>query len=326
MTNGLRQWRAATVLAVTGVLTLTGCVSTEPVTTPPHVNLSPEDMTFAEPEAGQLDFGMDVARNESDSLENLAVLPGLRVRAVRGGSAAEAAGIRSGDVLLSVNGVETNEPDALAAMARGSEADQFVARVRRGTTVFEATLPRPRQRIASAPEELYRVDPVRSRAGYVTELATLKSGRQRTVARIVELFPESPLAAEGLSKGDMILSVDDQPITTAQGLVDELHSRPLGERLNLGVIAQSEADTLNEVSVRLWEPERRLSSLGLWPLFNYQSSLSPERVEFSLLDFVLFPLFSYEREQGERTIRLLGLFSFGTGYGELVEEAPSTER
>lgn len=325
MNCALPRWCYSALLGLVAAFGLAGCVSTEPVTTPPHINLSPEDMQFAEPESGQLDFGMDVARNESDSLENLAVLPGLRVRSVRGASAAEAAGIRSGDVVLSINGIETNQPDALAAIARSSDAEDFVARVRRGTTVFEATLPRPRQRSTSAPEELYRVDPLLTRAGYVTELATLEDGRQRTVARIVDLHPESPLLEAGLEKGSLILAVDGKPITTAQALVNELHSRSTGEKLNLAVIAQSEPG-ISDVPVRLWAPERRLSSLALWPLFAYQSSLAPERVEFSLFDLIIFPLFSYEREQGERTIRLLGLLRFGTGYGELVEEASSTER
>jgi serine protease Do len=319
------RWSWHRLLGIIGVFGLSGCVSTQPVSSPAHINLSPEEMRFAEPTGqSQLDFGLDLARNESDSLENLEVLPGLRVRSVRSGSAADLAGIRSGDILLSVNGVKTNEPDALAAIAASSDEDSFVAQLRRGTTIYEATLPRPRQRTTAAPRELYRVDPLRSRAGYATELLTLDDGRQQTVARIAELFPDSPLANAGLEVGDVILAVDGEPITTAQGLVNELHGRSPGERLNLTVIAQSEPGA-EKISIQLWAPERRLSSLALWPLFSYESSLSPERVELSILDFVLFSLASYQREQGERSLRLLGLFEFGTGYGELVEETPPRE-
>lgn len=309
-------------LAAVCFLTLAGCVSTEPVSAPPHVNLSPEKMQFADSEqGGALDFGLDVTRNESDSLENLAVLPGLRVRSVRQGSAADLAGVQAGDVLLNLNGTETNQPDALAAIARSSDAEQFTLRARRGTTVYETTLPRPRQRAGSTPEALYRVDPVRSRAGYATELAHLSGGEPITVARIVELFPDSPLADADLKAGDLIIGIDGEQIQSAQDLVNELSARPMGERVNLTVIAQSQPkQQTRRVAVKLWAPERRLSSLGLWPLFHYESSLDPEQVEFSLLDFILFSLFDYERQQGETTYRLLGIIEFGTGYGQLVEQ------
>lgn len=314
------------LLSLLSAITLVGCVSVEPVNSPPHINLSPAEMRFLEADGeGQLDFGLDLARNESDSLENLEVLPGLRVRSVRRGSAAEVAGIRSGDILLAVDGVETNEPDAIAAIAAASANDIFLARLRRGTTVYEATIPRPQQRTTAAPRELYRVDPLRSRAGYATELVSLDGEEQRTVIRIAEIRPGSPLTDAGLEAGDLILRADGLPVTTAQALVNELHRRPFGSRLNLSIIDQSEARPA-EVRVRLWEPERRLSSLALWPLFTFESSIKPERVKVAVLDFVLFSLVTYQREQGERNIRLLGLVEFGTGYGELVEEIPPTER
>lgn len=324
------------------LLSLGGCVSTEPLSTPPHINLSPENMSFADAQSdSQLDFGLTVTVNESDSLENLEVLPGLRVRSVRSGSAADLAGIRSGDVLLALNDVETNQADALAAIARSSQREEFDVKARRGTTVYETTLARPKQRQSSTPQALYRVDPVRTRAGYSTELANVAGGEQRTVARIAELFPHSPLIAAGLQKGDVIVTLDGEGIQSAQALVNALHQRPLGSRVNLAVIAQSESELSNsepsnsepsnpeartqEFAIDLWEPERRLSSLALWPLFRYESSLAPEQVEFSILDLVLFSLFSYERQEGEKTYSFLGLFEFGSGYGELVDESPTAD-
>lgn len=314
--------RPMAVVSVLCFVLLCGCVSTEPLSTPPHINLSPENMTFADGEdPSQLDFGLSVSVNESDSLDNLEVLPGLRVRSVRGGSAADLAGIRSGDVLLTINDIETNSADTLGAIARSGEDEEFIVKARRGTTVYETTMPRPRQRQASTPEALYRVDPLKTRAGYSTELVTLGDGEQRTVVRIAELFPLSPLAAAGLQSGDVIVALDGAGIKSAQELVNELQRRSFGRRVNLALIVQSESTAeTRDVALDLWAPDRRLSSLALWPLFRYESSLAPEQVKFSILNLILFSLFSYERQEGEKTYRVLGLFEFGSGYGELLEE------
>ncbi|MHA0797002.1 PDZ domain-containing protein [Gilvimarinus sp. F26214L] len=290
----------------------------------PHINLSPEQMDFASGDAGALDFGLDLSPNESDSLENLTVLPGLRVRGVRSGSPADRAGLRSGDVLLSVDGVATNEVDALASIASASESEEFPVEARRGTTVFKTTMSRPGRRLVATPEALYRADPLRSRAGYRTELLATAGGAQQTVARVQTLFPASPLNAAGVQVGDVIVALDGEPVQSAQGLVNALSRRKLGESVNLTLIAKSEPEAgPRDLRLRLWKPERRLSAFSLWPLFTYESSLDPEQVEFQLVDLILFPLFSYERDEGEKTYRLLGLFKFGTGYGELLEESPT---
>ncbi|MEX1032097.1 MAG: PDZ domain-containing protein [Cellvibrionaceae bacterium] len=317
-----RNCAGVLVAGMASLLLLGGCVSTEPLVRAPHINLSPENMSLVDAAAnGQLDFGLNVSVNESDSLDNLAVLPGLRVRSVRGGSAADLAGIRSGDILLSINGIETNQPDVLATLAEASDSEEFQVTARRGTTVYETTLARPSQRLRSTPRERYRADPVKSRAGYATELVELSGGEQRTVARIAELFPHSPLTGAGLRVNDIIVTLDGESIQSAQDLVNRFNNRPAGERVNLAVIAESDSERrVQDISLNLWEPERRISSLAAWPLFRYESSLAPEQVEFTILDLIVFSLFSYQRQGGERTYRLLGIFRFGSGYGELIEE------
>lgn len=307
------------LLSALGLLALAGCATTEPTALPPHINLSPENMSFADIATNRLDFGLQLSSNESDSLENLTVLPGLRVRSVRNGSTADLAGIRAGDVILSVNDVETNALDVFHALAQ-SDADMFRIRARRDTTVYETIMTPPRQRQVVTPEALYRVDPIRSRAGYSTRLLEREDGGQQSVARVEAVFPESPLRALGISAGDLILSLDGETIQSAQDLVNKLHSRPLGAKVNLEFVSSSQTQLVQRQNVRLWEPERRLSALSVWPLFVYRSSLAPDQVEFKLLDLVVFPVFSFKREEGEKTYRLLGLFRFGSGYGELVEE------
>ncbi|MBT8145854.1 MAG: PDZ domain-containing protein, partial [Gammaproteobacteria bacterium] len=108
-------------LLVVSVL-LTGCVSYESRQLVPSITLSPEDLelnsvdTSGESSAG-VDFGLQVTVNESDSLFNVEVLPGVRIQEVASGGPADMAGLQAGDVILSVNGTEVNEPDTLAALA-----------------------------------------------------------------------------------------------------------------------------------------------------------------------------------------------------------------
>lgn len=313
------------VPALLALAALAGCATTEPIVTAPHINLSPETVNFADAATSRLDFGLQLSANESDSLDNLAVLPGLRVRSVRAGTTADLAGIRAGDVILAINEVETNVLDVFHALAQ-SDAELFRVRARRDTTVYETVMRQPRQREVVSPEALYRVEPLRSRAGYSTRLLNLDDGSQQSVARVEALFPESPLKALGIGAGDLIVSLNGESIQSAQDLVNKLHSRRLGEKVQLEFISASAAGKIRAGQVRLWEPERRLSALSAWPLFSYRSSLAPEQVEFKLLDLILFPVFSYQRDEGEKSYRLLGLFRFGTGYGELVEDDLSALR
>lgn len=309
---------------------LVGCATTEPTATVPHINLSPETMSFADMAVSRRDFGLQLSTNESDSLDNLAVLPGLRVRAVRSGSTADLAGIRAGDVILVINEIETNALDVFHALAQ-SDAESFRVQARRDTTVYETVMMPPRQRQVVSPEALYRVDPLRSRAGYSTRLLTRDDGRQQTVARVEALFPESPLKKLGIVPGDLIVSLEGEPVQSAQDLVNKLHARPLGQKVAVEYVSQSDLQRPDlqqpdlqqqsrQARVRLWEPRRRLSALSAWPLFSYRSSVAPEQVEVKVLDLILFPVFAYQRDAGEKSYRLLGLFRFGTGYGELVEE------
>jgi hypothetical protein len=308
---------------------LTGCVSTASLPAPQHVNLSAENVELA-PVADAprtADFGIDAVANESDSLEDLQALPGLRIRAVRPQSPAQAAGLQVGDVILSINGIETNEPDTLASIAEAATlGDRFVFEVRRDTVVLETELEAPRRVRTKDPDERYRVDPVMTRAGYRTELVQTRDAAipAFAVARITRLFPQSPLPAGGLQPGDAIVALEGAPVTSAQHLINRLAEHDFGDRVVFRVLpgAAGGYGEFEEVAVRLWDPGRRISAVSLKPLFHYENRLGPSTTKFSLLDFWLFSVYAFERHEGEREHRLLSLFRFATGYGELIEETP----
>lgn len=305
---------------------LSGCISSEPRQLVPSITLSPETMSLSngEPVGSGLNFGMTTVVNESDSLANIAILPGVRVRAVTPNGAADVAGIRAGDVVLAIDGREINQPDLLDALAQQVGAPgSFVFQVRRNTTVFETTVNAGMNTDErSVPVELYRVDPIATRAGFTTEVYEQAGAQTVSGARIVELFPESPLPAADLRIGDTILALDGRPVQSAQDFITRIHSEhALGDTVRLSVVRDDGVQNeLLEVSVPLWDPGRRVSRVSLGPLLRYESSLSPQQTRFTIGDLWLFSLFNYQQAEGEKEYSVLGLLRFATGYGELVED------
>lgn len=303
---------------------LAACVSTEPRQLMPGISLSPENELLADNTGAAVtpgvSFGLTGGINESDSLTNVSVLPGVRVRAVTPGGAAERAGIRAGDVILRVDGADTNHPDALDALAVQTQQERtFRFEVRRNTTVFEASVTvRPALENQAAPVELYRADPLLLRAGFSTEwLQTADTGRVAG-ARLVRLFDQSPLPGAGVQLNDIILAVNGQPVSSAQGLVTLLNqSHQPGERVSLSVARNNLVETR---PVRLWDPGRRLSQLRVWPLFSWESTVTPPRSRLRVGDLILFSLFNMETNGPERSISVLGLIRASSGVGELAEE------
>lgn len=309
-------------LILTGLLS--ACVNTEPRQLMPTVALSPENVLLADnngsARAPGVSFGLSGGLNESDSLSNVSILPGVRVRAVTPNGAAERAGIRAGDVVLSVDGASTNHPDMLDALALQTTAERtFNFEVRRNTTVFMASVTvRPALENQAPPVELYRADPLLLRAGFTTEWLQTSDGSRVSGARVLRFFDQSPLPAAGLRADDIILSVDGQAADSAQGLISMISNRyQPGERITL---RYSRNNQLLSADVNLWDPGRRLSELSVWPLFSYESSLNPERSRLRVGDLILFSLFNYERNGPERSFSVLGLIRSSSGLGELAEE------
>lgn len=315
-----RMLRIALLPFIVACLQLTACASYEPAVLIPAVTLSHETVTLGStnPGSAQRSFGLDVTRNESDSLFNIEVLPGVRVRGVAPGSAAATSGLQAGDIILAIDDVEVNQPDALRALEQQSEQENFSFTVRRDTTVFAVDVVARQANTASAPVELYRVDPIASRAGYRSELVSVNGTPEIVAAEIRQFYPDSPLPGAGLNVGDLILAIDGGQLSSAQDLVNRLNTDyELGDSVSFSVY---DGQTVTEREVTLWNPGRRLSRLSLGPLLQYESSLNPAAQSLSIIDLWLFALYRYQQNEGERSHSILGLFNFSSDYGELVEE------
>jgi len=313
------------VIGLAGLLMaglLASCASFESNQLVPSFTLSQEQLDLVTGPADSadqgVDFGFTSSVNESDSLTNVAVLPGVRIRSVADNGAADIGGIRAGDVVLAIDGTETNHPDVVTRIAQQSLAEKpFIFRIRRDTAVLEATvIARPVQN-RLAPKELYRVDPVASRAGYKTEVLQIPGQKSIIAARIVEIFPKSPLPIHDFQLGDSIVAVDGAPVQSAQHLVNTfVNDYGLGADVSVTLVRNNE---LSEQNLQLWDPGKRLSRFSLMPLVNFESSLMPQRTRFSIFDFWLFSIFSYDNSAGEKEITLFSLWHIQWGYGELAE-------
>lgn len=272
------------------LLALSGCVSFESYPIPPSVELSPEKLNLDRTgiaKAG-VDFGMEVRPNESDSFANIEVLPGLKVSEVHPNGPADFAGIYINDVLLSVDGVETNDSDTLNAIAEKSQPDQkllFV--IRRGTAVLEATVIARESNRPISLRELYRIDPIASRAAYQTEIVRLDDGNDSAAIKVVRTEDNSPLRQVGIKAGDYITAVNSKPITSAQDLVNKLvEDYSPGSNVTLTVLSNGRQ---YDRQISLWDPGRYISRVQLWPLFRYESRLDPKK---TILQFPeLIPLY-----------------------------------
>lgn len=307
-------------------LALASCISSEPRMLVPSITLSPETVSLSNAEAvgAGLNFGMTTGLNESDSLTNIAILPGVRVRSVTPNGAAELAGIQAGDVILEIDGREINHPDLLEALAQQTgSAASFLMHVRRNTTVFETTLnARMISDARAVPVELYRADPIATRAGYSTEVFDTAGAAPVSGARIVRLFPQSPLSAADVRVGDTVLAIDGLPVQSAQDLVTRVNTAyELGDTVRLSIARDNgmQMQTLDK-SIELWSPGRRINRIALGPLLQYETNLNPQQTRLSILDLWLFSVFTYQHAEGEKEYSFLGLFRMASGYGELLEE------
>ena len=297
------------VLAAGLAAGLAACTVTPVAPIPPPL---PETLSWATAPVGEGAFlGLKTRENVGGSFEDLEFAAGLRVVRVVESSPAAEAGFRVGDVLLSFDGQATDDPGTLDALLAGSRpGHEVLVEVRRGDTVFALPVtPRsPAGPAAAEPEVLYRLDPSRSRAGWV-------SGRGGVV--LVTTMPRGPFPRAGIPVRSTVTSIDGESVHSERALIRLLQGLEPGAEVEVEFVSpQGERESRR---VRLHEQEARVTRLELPILLDYEARADGEGSSFTLIDLWFFWLFRYERDGEERRWSFLRFLNFETGVGELAE-------
>ena len=163
----------------------------------------------------------EVSQDIADSL-GLKSAGGALVSTVEKNSPAEAAGVKSGDVITAIDGETVADPHDLARRiaSMGPKKTVSIALIRNGAPMaLEVTLETmPAEKAAS-------VDSGAAKGGS-SELAklglTLRANRGDEGVVVSDVDPDSPAADEGLKPGDVILEVRGKPVSRPSQVADEL--------------------------------------------------------------------------------------------------------
>ncbi|MBC8328290.1 MAG: PDZ domain-containing protein [Planctomycetes bacterium] len=264
-------------------------------------------------------IGVEVAPNESDSLEDLEIRPGVRVTDVAAGSPAERAGLRLGDVLLAFDGTRVDDPGRLESLLRGIDRPRpVVLKVERGTAVLEIEAEAEARSPLGRTRTLYHVDRALVRAAFRD---TVVDGAFPEIARIAA---ESPLRQAGAREGDLVLSFQGRDPGSAAELVRRfrLELEP-GQKVEL-VLRRPDGEE-DAVRFRAWSPGRELISSQFWPLWAWHQDSVSQRESLLIGDLILLSLFRKESVGGETEYSILSLISWKTGEA-LLESTMHADR
>ena len=303
------------------VMALAACTTWEPLPIPPSL-LALEGVVEYSSSSSAV-FGAEVAPNESDSLDDLEIRPGVRVISVIADSPAEHARIQVGDILLTWDGVPVNDPGRLEILRQGVQAKQSVVlSLERGTAVLEATVNFLGPVVLKDVGYVHQIERGLLRAAFKDPIAPIP---QEAFPYITELADDSPLRLAGGRVGDTILSFQWRDPGSAEELV-----RRIGLELEPGapfvmqVLSQegTESRILN-LEGQAWHPGRRCTELSLWPLLTWRLDPVADRETLLIGDLFLFSVFKQERLGSEIETSVLTFFSWKTGDALLESSLPS---
>ena len=260
---------------------------------------------------GSAFLGLKTRENDGGSLEELFFRPGVRVVQAIENSPAAQAGIRTGDVVLSLDGQEVDDPGALDAwLAARQPGARAVLEVQRDDTVFEVEVElAARSGDAPEPEVLFRLDATRSAAGWATD---------RGGVRFVSATEDSPVVDAGIPVGSLVTALDGQAVASDRELIRRLQAHDPGADVEFEFVSPDGTEGREEVE--LIEPPTYLAGLHIPILLHYAHDPQRNKTDFSFLDFWLISLLEFHRDGKEKTWTLLKFFSYSSGIGELVRQ------
>ena len=166
---------------------------------------------------------------------------GVFITDVIDGKAADKAGIKAGDVILEVNGVEVNKPNQLQARissyAPGDEVKILIWRYGKKVTVDVVLEARDGVVTASTEHKPIKEDNVKSLGIQVRDVSDSDLSRMDLDNGIMiqNIERNSPAAKEGLLPRDVIYEVDGEQVSSAADLKDYIAGLKEGDVLRLQI-------------------------------------------------------------------------------------------
>lgn len=304
------------------LLALPACtVTREPLPLPSEFFIiSAEDQTDAERKHAWI--GLEVGLNESEDLMALELRPGVRVVAVEPDSPADRAGLRLGDVLLTLDGVPVNDPGRLEVLLSNIGTPRRVSlEVERGAQLL-VTLVEPEIHSSRAGRSLGWIERALLRVA-VRNGASTAADPQGRWPEIAGFGPESPLESAGARAGDRIVSFQGADAGSAETFVRRIGSElQPGDEVRMELLGADGAR--RSVEFDAWSPGTALTRFGFWPLYCWERSPEADRGQFWLGDLLIVYVFHVERVGAEKEYSILGLIRWGTGEA-LLQEDPVLE-
>jgi len=160
---------------------------------------------------------------------------GALVATVTANSPAAKAGLKPGDVILTANGQPVKSvhdlPRLVASMPPGQKLELSVRRGGKDMNLAATTAEMPQeQQTASAQSSAEEKGPAPSATGLGLQLAAIDQSLRREFripkdvegAVVTKVASDSPAAALGIEPGDVIVSVDQQPVKSPQEAAEKL--------------------------------------------------------------------------------------------------------
>ncbi len=263
-------------------------------------------------------LGVKVVEN-APTLEDIGEHHGVRVESVVENSPAQAAGIRPGDVIVSLGGKVHDWPDRFYAAVEALKPGLAVkVEVLREDVGFEVKVVPGSRAAQRAEKKILYLAETRRVGVRVRSLG-------RTAARAAGLSPAegvvlagfwgmSPWKRDGLKAGDILHIMDGRPLHDPRELIRRIRRKDPGDAVHLEVIRDGKRKVFRTVASRR---KRRTERVSIPVLFNY-TSRTPDRSSWG----VLLDVFQTEWKAGMRTTTLFWVISWTTGEADVLEEIP----
>ena len=175
---------------------------------------------------GWMGIGIDNVDDQTSKRLNLKEVGGVYVNIVERNSAAQDAGIKSGDVIISINDKKTPRiPIFMEEVGKHRPGDEVsIEYIRKGQKYRTAVI--LRNQLNTTDYIAVRKDPILLDLGF--EVRDLDSNEIKSMPKkgvyVVSIYKNKTIAATNMEPGYIITGVNGKPINTASELVDQLQN------------------------------------------------------------------------------------------------------